>query len=65
MKVTTESRIADVLAGKKGAAEVFEAYGAHCLDCNNSKTKKVGEMAEKHGADPGRLVDELNRLPDA
>ncbi len=47
MKVTADSYIAEVLAGKVGAAEVFAGHGSHCLTCGNAPLKTVaGESHE-------------------
>lgn len=65
MKVTAENIIADVLAGKKGAAEIFMSYGSHCLECKNTTFKTVADMAVKHEVDLNTILAQLNSLPDA
>lgn len=65
MQVTADNIIAEVLSGKKGAAEIFMSYGSHCLTCNNINFKRVADMAEKHQVDLQTLLVQLNDLPDA
>ncbi len=65
MIVTAQNIIAEVLEGKKGAAEIFMSYGSHCLTCNNVYHKKVADMAEKHQVDLNSLLKQLNDLQDA
>lgn len=64
MKVRAENYIAEVLNGKKGAAEVFMSYGSHCLSCGNTTVKTVADMARKHEVDLVVLLDQLNSLAD-
>ncbi len=65
MKVTAENHISEVLAGKKGASEVFMSYGSHCLACNNTTFKTVADMSKKHEVDLKIILEQLNALPDA
>jgi len=65
MHIKSDMIIADVLTAKAGAAEVFMSYGSHCLSCPNTKVKTVANMAEKHQVDLPKLLEQLNRLPDA
>lgn len=65
MIVTADNIIAEVLEGKKGAADIFMSYGSHCLTCNNVYHKKVCDMAQKHQVDLDGLLEQLNNLPDA
>lgn len=65
MEIRSDMIIADVLAVKAGAAEVFMGYGSHCLACPNTKVKTVADMAKKHEVDLPVLLSQLNRLPDA
>lgn len=62
MMVKAENYICEVLAGKKGAAEVFMSYGSHCISCANATMKTVAEMAEKHEVDLALLLEQLNSL---
>jgi len=64
VKVTADNYIAEVLAGKKGAAEVFMSYGSHCLDCKNTTFKTVGDMARKHQVELETILRQLNGLSD-
>ena len=65
MKVTADNYIAEVLAGKKGAAEIFMSYGSHCLSCANTTVKTVADMAQKHEVNLVLLLGQLNSLLDA
>ncbi|TLM78825.1 MAG: DUF1858 domain-containing protein [Actinobacteria bacterium] len=65
MEIRRDMIIADVLAAKAGAAEVFMSHGSHCLNCPNTKIKTVADMAKKHEVDLPALLKQLNRLPDA
>lgn len=65
MKVKADNYISEVLAGKKGAAEVFMSYGSHCLSCANTTVKTVADMAQKHEVELAALLEQLNSLPDA
>lgn len=64
MKVTADNYIAEVLAGKKDAAQVFMNYGSHCLGCRNTTSKTVRDMAQKHQVDLEAILQQLNSLPD-
>ena len=65
MKVKAENYISEVLAGKKGAAEIFMSYGSHCLSCVNTTVKTVADMAQKHEVNLASLLEQLNSLPNA
>lgn len=65
MEIRSNMIIADVLAAKTGAAEVFMSYGSHCLSCPATNVKTVADMAKKHKVNLANLIRQLNLLADA
>ncbi|HHN46540.1 MAG TPA: DUF1858 domain-containing protein [Planctomycetes bacterium] len=65
MNISPEATIADVLAGKQGAAETLRRFGLdHCSDCSAGPLETLIDGCEAHGVDIQPLLDALNSLPD-
>jgi len=61
MKITLEMTIAEVLEKYPETAEVLaKNFHVGCLGCLMAEEETLAEGAEHHGADPEKLIKELN-----
>ena len=59
-KITADTLISDVLQIDETLADVFYAFGMHCLGCPISNGESIGEAAGVHGIDTDELLETLN-----
>jgi hybrid cluster-associated redox disulfide protein len=61
-KVTGRTTIGKALELHPKAAAVFKKHGMSCTTCGGAHAEPIGKAAEMYGADPGKIVRELNEL---
>lgn len=64
MKISKETKIAEVVEKYPDTIEVFFKYGLHCIGCPASRMESIGDGCRGHGLDEEKinaLVKELNK----
>ena len=61
-KITENTTIFDALEINPKAGEILMAHGMHCLGCALAHGETVGEVADVHGADLAKMLEELNDI---
>mgnify|MGYP001268947570 CR=1 FL=1 len=61
MKVTKDTKIADVLNKHASGKAIFAKYLPGCVTCGGASTETIERGARMHGVDPEVIVEELNR----
>lgn len=64
-EITADLPVEDVLARFPVTARTFVALGLPCLLCGEPAWGTVGELCQRHGQDPARVLAELNRAAAA
>ncbi len=59
MKITRETTILDVLKMDPNTADIFFAFGMHCIGCPHSAGESIYQAANTHGVDANALIDAL------
>lgn len=62
MTANKQMSIAEVLNLNRGTANVFMAFGMHCLGCPHATAESIEDACAAHGMDPDALVDKLNEF---
>jgi hybrid cluster-associated redox disulfide protein len=60
MTVNAEMSIGEVLTMDRGTANIFMAFGMHCLGCPHATAESLADACAAHGTDAGELVEKLN-----
>ena len=60
MTITKDMSIGQVLDINRDTANVFMAFGMHCLGCPHAIAESIQDACEVHGSDPDALVEKLN-----
>jgi len=63
-KVTGRTTVGKALELHPKAATVFEKHGMSCATCGGAPAEPIAKAAETYGADPRKIVRELNKLID-
>ncbi len=61
-KVTGRTTVGKALKLHPKAAAVFKKHGMSCATCGGAHAEPIGTAAEMYGADPRKIVRELNKL---
>ncbi len=61
-KVTGRTTVGKALELHAKAAAVFKKHGMSCATCGGAPAEPIAKAAEMYGADPRKIVRELNKL---
>lgn len=62
MTINAQMSIGEVLKLDAGTARIFMQNGMHCLGCPHATAEPIQDACAAHGADPEKLVRELNEF---
>lgn len=62
MKITKDTKIADVLKMRPSRKAVLAKYIPECIKCGGSSAESIERGAKMHGVDPDLVIKELNRV---
>ena len=62
MEFTKDMTVAEVLKADPKTAQVFMAYGMHCLTCPGATSETIEQAAIVHGFGYDAILDDLNKL---
>jgi len=62
MAFTKDMTIREILMANPKTAEIFMAYGMHCLGCPGATGESVEQAAMVHGFDADKLIEDLNKV---
>lgn len=62
MEFTKDMTVAEVLKADPKTAQVFMAYGMHCLTCPGATSETIEQAAIVHGFRYDAILDDLNKL---
>jgi hybrid cluster-associated redox disulfide protein len=61
-KVSGRTTVGKTLEMHPKAAAVFKKHGMSCGTCGGAPAEPIAKAAEMYGADPRKIVQELNKL---
>lgn len=61
-KITEEMLVCEVLEMDDALEEVFMKHDLNCAGCPGASMETISEAASGHGADLGKLLEDLNRF---
>lgn len=61
MKITKNSKLADVIQKHPEAIDVFQKHGLHCIGCAMSSFETIEQGAKAHNIKIDKLIQELNK----
>ncbi len=62
MEFTKDMTVAEVLKANPKTAQIFMAYGMHCLTCPGATGETIEQAAIVHGFKYDTILDDLNKL---
>ena len=62
MAFTKDMTVAQVLRANPKTAQVFMAYGMHCLSCPGATGETIEQAAMVHGFDATKILEDLNKV---
>ena len=60
MTVNPQMSISEVLNMDRKTANIFLAFGMHCLGCPHASAESIQDACAAHGQNPEELVKKLN-----
>lgn len=65
MKITRESVLEEIITAYPETVQVLIRFGMPCFVCGEPAWGTVGENMDRHKvADPEKLMEELNKVPE-
>lgn len=64
MAFTKDMTVAQVLRANPKTAQVFMAYGMHCLSCPGATGETIEQAAMVHGFDATKILEDLNKVEE-
>lgn len=64
MAFTKDMTVAQVLRANPKTAQVFMAYGMHCLSCPGATGETIEQAAMVHGFDAVKILEDLNKVEE-